>query len=124
MRAEIASYIKAPMDAYPGHYGIWHFKLYVTLLAPPTHLLTVFYRDLKPENILLDESMHIRITDFGTAKIIEEGGDGESLSKQAAKGGGVGNLSGGSFRNRAGGGDITKLWARWVRAMDGRSEKF
>jgi 3-phosphoinositide dependent protein kinase-1 len=36
-------------------------------------------RDLKPENILLDESMHIRITDFGTAKIIEEGGDGESL---------------------------------------------
>ena len=34
------------------------------------------YRDLKPENILLDESMHIRITDFGTAKIIEEGDDG------------------------------------------------
>ena len=34
-------------------------------------------RDLKPENILLNESMHIQITDFGTAKIIEEGGDGE-----------------------------------------------
>lgn len=35
------------------------------------------YRDLKPENILLDENMHIQITDFGTAKIIE-GGNGMS----------------------------------------------
>ena len=31
--------------------------------------------------------MHIRITDFGTAKIIEEGGEGESLSSI------VGNIS-------------------------------
>ena len=51
---------------------------------PPTHCI---YRDLKPENILLDESMHIRITDFGTAKIIEEGGEGQSLSSI------VGNIS-------------------------------
>jgi 3-phosphoinositide dependent protein kinase-1 len=27
-------------------------------------------RDLKPENILLGEDMHIRITDFGTAKVL------------------------------------------------------
>ena len=42
-------------------------------------------RDLKPENILLDESMHIRITDFGTAKIIEEGGDGKSILSSMGK---------------------------------------
>lgn len=34
------------------------------------HALGVIHRDLKPENILLDKNMHVRITDFGTAKII------------------------------------------------------
>lgn len=32
------------------------------------HKNGVLYRDLKPENILLDESGHIRITDFGLSK--------------------------------------------------------
>ncbi|KXJ22011.1 3-phosphoinositide-dependent protein kinase 1 [Exaiptasia diaphana] len=35
------------------------------------HGLGIIHRDLKPENILLDENMHIQITDFGTAKILE-----------------------------------------------------
>ncbi|XP_065580101.1 3-phosphoinositide-dependent protein kinase 1-like isoform X3 [Artemia franciscana] len=34
------------------------------------HCLGIVHRDLKPENILLSESMHIVITDFGSAKIL------------------------------------------------------
>lgn len=37
------------------------------------HSIGVIHRDLKPENILLNKEMHIQITDFGTAKILEDG---------------------------------------------------
>ncbi|XP_063589254.1 3-phosphoinositide-dependent protein kinase 1-like [Penaeus indicus] len=36
------------------------------------HSLNIIHRDLKPENILLDERMHIKITDFGSAKILSK----------------------------------------------------
>jgi len=35
------------------------------------HSLGIVHRDLKPENILLNESMHLLISDFGSAKIIQ-----------------------------------------------------
>ena len=35
------------------------------------HLKGIYHRDLKPENILIHNDGHIRLTDFGTAKIID-----------------------------------------------------
>ena len=32
-------------------------------------------RDLKPENLLLDDSMRLKITDFGTGKLLEDQSD-------------------------------------------------
>ncbi|KAI4152932.1 MAG: hypothetical protein L6R39_001713 [Caloplaca ligustica] len=46
------------------------------------HARGVIHRDLKPENVLLDEHMHVKITDFGTAKLLDS-------SKEAQKSNGV-----------------------------------
>lgn len=36
------------------------------------HNQNIVYRDLKPENLLLDKDGHIKITDFGFAKVVED----------------------------------------------------
>jgi 3-phosphoinositide dependent protein kinase-1 len=40
------------------------------------HSKGVAHRDLKPSNLLLDERLHIKLVDFGTAKFINEGEKG------------------------------------------------
>ncbi|OBA19109.1 kinase-like protein [Metschnikowia bicuspidata var. bicuspidata NRRL YB-4993] len=42
------------------------------------HINGVIHRDIKPENILLDDKFRIRITDFGTAKLLERKKNGET----------------------------------------------
>ena len=36
------------------------------------HSKNIVYRDLKPENLLLDREGHLKITDFGFAKKLED----------------------------------------------------
>ena len=33
----------------------------------------IIHRDLKPENVLMSETMHVKLTDFGTARKLKEG---------------------------------------------------
>ncbi|KAL1915968.1 uncharacterized protein VTP21DRAFT_6356 [Calcarisporiella thermophila] len=44
----------------------------IVLAIEHLHAQNVIYRDLKPENLLLDPRGHIRITDFGFAKHVED----------------------------------------------------
>lgn len=44
----------------------------ITLAIEYLHGMKVVYRDLKPENLLIDCDGHIKMTDFGFAKIVED----------------------------------------------------
>mmetsp|Transcript_14688 Transcript_14688/g.42290 ORF Transcript_14688/g.42290 Transcript_14688/m.42290 type:complete len:346 (-) Transcript_14688:123-1160(-) len=52
-----------------------HARFYageIALAFSYLHHMNVVYRDLKPENLLIDCEGHVKITDFGFAKVVED----------------------------------------------------
>lgn len=44
----------------------------IVLAFAHLHLTNIAYRDLKPENLLITSTGHLKITDFGFAKVVED----------------------------------------------------
>ncbi|OAD06126.1 hypothetical protein MUCCIDRAFT_137721, partial [Mucor lusitanicus CBS 277.49] len=83
---ELYTYIRrlAPFDGETTKF----YAAEILLSIEHIHSRGVIHRDIKPENILLDDNLHIKVTDFGSAKIITENenaaaGDGENTSASA-----------------------------------------
>ena len=58
-----------------GHFDENRARFYIAelvLAIDHLHKNNILYRDLKPENILLDEIGHIKLTDFGLSKIMND----------------------------------------------------
>ncbi|KAI8330995.1 kinase-like domain-containing protein [Chlamydoabsidia padenii] len=67
---ELYTFIKkmAPLDIETTRY----YASEILVALEHIHSTDVVHRDVKPENILLDDQMHIKIADFGSAKLLSE----------------------------------------------------
>jgi protein kinase X len=67
---ELFSYLRRE-----GRFANDHARFYaaqISLAFDYLHSMNIVYRDLKPENLLLNAKGHMKITDFGFAKVVED----------------------------------------------------
>ncbi|KAI9352287.1 kinase-like domain-containing protein [Zopfochytrium polystomum] len=67
---ELFSYLRRS-GRFPNHVARF-YAAEVVLAFEYLHSRDIIYRDLKPENLLLDAEGHIKITDFGFAKVVPD----------------------------------------------------
>jgi serine/threonine protein kinase len=70
MGGELFSYLRKL-----GRFSLEATRFYaseILLAIEYLHERQIVYRDLKPENLLLDSRGHIKITDFGFAKVVPD----------------------------------------------------
>jgi serine/threonine protein kinase len=59
----------------------WSWQLCSVLEALHEHRPPIIFRDLKPSNIMIDPHLHIRLIDFGIARLLEEGSETTTFLK-------------------------------------------
>jgi len=58
-----------------GRFTIENTRFYICEIVSALaylHEKNIVYRDLKPENLLLDKDGHLKFTDFGFAKVVND----------------------------------------------------
>ncbi|WVO13382.1 hypothetical protein L204_100997 [Cryptococcus depauperatus] len=80
-KGELAGYIRKYGSIDLGSTRYYSAQLLDTIEF--MHSVGVIHRDLKPENILLDDNMRVKITDFGSAKIVDREEPEEEIKRRS-----------------------------------------